>query len=86
MLSGAAFNAFLKTLEEPPSGVTFILATTELRKVPITIRSRCQTFALRRVPQDSLAQHFARICDKEAVTAEADASGDDCARRRWFRA
>jgi DNA polymerase-3 subunit gamma/tau len=73
MLSGAAFNAFLKTLEEPPSGVTFILATTELRKVPITIRSRCQTFALRRVPQDSLAQHFARICDKEAVTAEADA-------------
>jgi len=56
MLSGAAFNAFLKTLEEPPSGVTFVLATTELRKVPITIRSRCQTEA------DALAM-IARAAD-----------------------
>ncbi len=75
MLSGAAFNALLKTLEEPPPSVTFILATTELRKVPITIRSRCQTFSLRRVPVDMLRGHFARIAEKEAVEAETEALG-----------
>jgi len=75
MLSGAAFNALLKTLEEPPPSVTFILATTELRKVPITIRSRCQTFSLRRVPVDMLRDHFGRIAEKEAVEAEPEALG-----------
>ncbi len=75
MLSGAAFNALLKTLEEPPPSVTFVLATTELRKVPITIRSRCQTFSLRRVPVDMLRDHFGRIAEKEAVEAEPEALG-----------
>ena len=73
MLSSAAFNALLKTLEEPPPDVKFMLATTELRKVPATILSRCQTFHLRRVPQDVLRAHFAAICAKEAVEAEEEA-------------
>ena len=73
MLSGAAFNALLKTLEEPPPDVKFMLATTELRKVPATILSRCQTFHLRRVPQEVLRAHFANICAKENVAAEQDA-------------
>ena len=73
MLSGAAFNALLKTLEEPPPDVKFMLATTELRKVPTTILSRCQTFRLKRVPAATLTSHFAGICDREAVPAEADA-------------
>jgi DNA polymerase-3 subunit gamma/tau len=75
MLSAAAFNALLKTLEEPPPSVTFVLATTELRKVPVTIRSRCQVFSLRRVPQDMLRDHFSRIAEKEAITAEGEALG-----------
>ena len=73
MLSGPAFNALLKTLEEPPPDVKFMLATTELRKVPTTILSRCQTFRLRRVPQEELRAHFARICGVEAVPAEEEA-------------
>jgi len=73
MLSGAAFNALLKTLEEPPPDVKFMLATTELRKVPATILSRCQTFHLRRVPQEVLRAHFANICAKENVAADQDA-------------
>jgi DNA polymerase-3 subunit gamma/tau len=73
MMSTAAFNALLKTLEEPPPDVKFMLATTELRKVPTTILSRCQTFRLARVPQETLRAHFARICDAEAVPAEPDA-------------
>jgi DNA polymerase-3 subunit gamma/tau len=73
MLSSAAFNALLKTLEEPPPDVKFMLATTELRKVPTTILSRCQTFHLRRVPQEVLRAHFARICGKEGVAAEEEA-------------
>lgn len=75
MLTDQAFNALLKSLEEPPPSVTFILATTELRKVPITIRSRCQVFSLRRVPVEMLRDHFGRIAEKEAVPAEADALG-----------
>jgi len=75
MLSGAAFNALLKTLEEPPPSVTFVLATTELRKVPVTIRSRCQVFSLRRVPVEMLRAHFGRIAEKEAVPVEAEALG-----------
>ena len=73
MLSSAAFNALLKTLEEPPPAVKFLFATTELRKVPPTILSRCQTFHLARVPQETLRAHYGRICGLEGVTAEDEA-------------
>jgi len=73
MLSNAAFNALLKTLEEPPGQVKFMLATTELRKVPATILSRCQTFHLKRVPQATLREHFSRIAGKESVAVEPEA-------------
>ncbi len=73
MLSRNAFNALLKTLEEPPPHVKFIFATTELRKVPITVLSRCQRFDLRRVPAADLAAHFARIVGLEGFTAEPEA-------------
>ncbi|SMF07596.1 DNA polymerase-3 subunit gamma/tau [Tistlia consotensis] len=73
MLSRNAFNALLKTLEEPPEHVVFIFATTEIRKVPVTVLSRCMRFDLRRVEQPVLAQHFARICGKEGVSAEEEA-------------
>ena len=73
MMSNQAFNALLKTLEEPPPQVKFMLATTELRKVPATILSRCQTFHLKRVPQAELRGHFARIAGLEAVAAEPEA-------------
>ena len=71
--SKAAFNALLKTLEEPPPGVKFIMATTEVNKVPATILSRCQRFDLKRVSAETLAEHFARILQAENVTFEADA-------------
>jgi DNA polymerase-3 subunit gamma/tau len=67
MLSNNAFNALLKTLEEPPEHVIFIFATTEIRKVPVTVLSRCQRFDLRRVGHDELAAHFARIAKAESV-------------------
>src|ERR1700704_4189124 len=70
MLSKNAFNALLKTLEEPPPDVKFIFATTEIHKVPVTVMSRCQRFSLRRVPLDLLSQHYAKICEAEKVTAE----------------
>ncbi|HEY1503866.1 MAG TPA: DNA polymerase III subunit gamma/tau [Stellaceae bacterium] len=70
MLSKAAFNALLKTLEEPPPDVKFIFATTEIHKVPVTVLSRCQRFSLRRVPQETLATHYAAISDKEGINAE----------------
>ncbi|UPG72952.1 DNA polymerase III subunit gamma/tau [Roseomonas gilardii subsp. gilardii] len=73
MLSGPAFNALLKTLEEPPPGVRFIFATTELRKVPATILSRCQTFHLRRMSQAELAGLFSRIAEKEGARLEDEA-------------
>ena len=73
MLSGQAFNALLKTLEEPPPHVKFVFATTEIRKVPITVLSRCQRFDLRRVDAGVLAQHLANICAAEAVQAEPEA-------------
>ena len=73
MLSTQAFNALLKTLEEPPPAVKFLFATTELRKVPATILSRCQTFHLKRVPQAELRAHFAGIAGKEGVQAEPEA-------------
>ncbi|MBO5662738.1 MAG: DNA polymerase III subunit gamma/tau [Alphaproteobacteria bacterium] len=67
MLSTSAFNALLKTLEEPPAHVIFILATTEIRKVPVTILSRCQRFDLVRVPVETLKKHFAWIADQEKI-------------------
>jgi len=67
MLSSSAFNALLKTLEEPPAHVIFILATTEIRKVPVTILSRCQRFDLVRVPVETLKKHFAWIAEQEKV-------------------
>lgn len=73
MLSKNAFNALLKTLEEPPPHVKFIFATTEIRKVPVTVLSRCQRFDLRRVDIETLNSHFAKICTAENVTAENEA-------------
>jgi len=67
MLSTSAFNALLKTLEEPPAHVIFILATTEIRKVPVTILSRCQRFDLARVPVETLKKHFAWIAEQEKI-------------------
>ena len=71
MLSTAAFNAFLKTLEEPPEHAKFVFATTEIRKVPVTVLSRCQRFDLRRVEADILMKHLAAIAAKEDVEVEA---------------
>ncbi len=73
MLSKGAFNALLKTLEEPPAHVRFIFATTEIRKVPVTVLSRCQRFDLRRVEQPVLAEHFKKIVANEGARADSDA-------------
>jgi len=73
MLSRNAFNALLKTLEEPPAHVKFLFATTEADKLPVTVLSRCQRFDLRRIPTAALAEHFAAICRNEAVEAEPEA-------------
>src|ERR1700716_3881034 len=75
MLSNQAFNAFLKTLEEPPEHVKFVFATTEIRKVPVTVLSRCQRFDLRRVEADVLMGHLANIAARENVEAEPEALG-----------
>src|SRR5436305_5095127 len=75
MLSTAAFNAFLKTLEEPPEHAKFVFATTEIRKVPVTVLSRCQRFDLRRVEADVLMTHLANIAAKESVEVEPEALG-----------
>jgi len=73
MLSRNAFNALLKTLEEPPPHVKFLFATTEADKLPVTVLSRCQRFDLRRIPTPMLAEHFTGICVKEDVAADAEA-------------
>src|SRR5882724_3513808 len=73
MLSGAAFNAFLKTLEEPPSYVIFILATTEKHKIIPTILSRCQIFDFNRISVEDAMRHLKSIAEKENVKAEEDA-------------
>ncbi|AWN36914.1 DNA polymerase III subunit gamma/tau [Methylobacterium radiodurans] len=73
MLSEKAFNAFLKTLEEPPPHAKFVFATTEIRKVPVTILSRCQRFDLRRVEADVLSGHLRKICAAEGVAVEDEA-------------
>lgn len=80
MLSRNAFNALLKTLEEPPESVKFVFATTEIRKVPVTVLSRCQRFDLRRVETDRMADHLKMIADKEAIHIE------DAALKRLARA
>ncbi|MBR5355018.1 MAG: DNA polymerase III subunit gamma/tau [Alphaproteobacteria bacterium] len=79
MLSQSAFNALLKTLEEPPAHVIFILATTEIRKVPVTILSRCQRFDLARVPVETLKKHFAWVADQEKIEL-SDGANDLLAR------
>ncbi len=73
MLSTSAFNALLKTLEEPPAHVKFIFATTELRKIPITILSRCQKFELRRLNTEQLVAHLTDILSRENIAADVDA-------------
>ncbi len=73
MLSTAAFNALLKTLEEPPAHVKFIFATTEIRKVPVTVLSRCQRFDLKRVEADRLIDHLGGIITREGLQASAGA-------------
>ncbi len=73
MLSKSAFNGLLKTLEEPPPHVKFLFATTEIRKVPVTVLSRCQRFDLRRVEMNVLVAHLSGICAKEGVTIDEEA-------------
>jgi DNA polymerase-3 subunit gamma/tau len=73
MLSTAAFNALLKTLEEPPPHVKFLFATTEIRKVPVTVLSRCQRFDLKRVPMEALIGHFGHIAEAEKVEISPEA-------------
>jgi len=73
MLSPQAFNALLKTLEEPPPHAKFIFATTEIRKVPVTVLSRCQRFDLRRLDAGLLVRHLEEVCNNENVSAEPDA-------------
>jgi DNA polymerase III subunit gamma/tau len=73
MLTRNAFNALLKTLEEPPAHVKFLFATTEVERLPVTVLSRCQRFDLKRIPAPLLASHFAMICEKEGVDADPEA-------------
>jgi DNA polymerase-3 subunit gamma/tau len=73
MLSRNAFNALLKTLEEPPPHVKFLFATTEVDKLPVTVLSRCQRFDLRRIPKELLEKQFADICANEGVEADTEA-------------
>ncbi|HXH52672.1 MAG TPA: DNA polymerase III subunit gamma/tau [Sphingomicrobium sp.] len=73
MLSKNAFNALLKTLEEPPGHVKFLFATTEVDKVPLTVLSRCQRFDLRRIPAEALVDHFAQVAQAEGVAVEGEA-------------
>src|SRR4029077_1358488 len=74
-LSKPAFDALLKTLEEPPPDVKFVFATTELHKVPVTVLSRCQRFSLRRVPVEQLIAHYRQIAAAEAVEIAPPALG-----------
>jgi len=73
MLSGHSFNALLKTLEEPPAHVKFLLATTDPKKLPVTILSRCLQFHLKRVPPEQISQHLQNICDQEKITYTTEA-------------
>jgi len=78
MLSNNAFNALLKTLEEPPSHTKFIFATTEIRKIPLTILSRCQRFDLKRVTNEQLSGLLKKICEKENIKFEENALDTLC--------
>ena len=73
MLSKSAFNALLKTLEEPPDHVKFIFATTEVKKIPVTVLSRCQRFDLLRIENKDLTNHLENIVDKENIDIDKDA-------------
>ncbi|MDO5100691.1 MAG: DNA polymerase III subunit gamma/tau [Eubacteriales bacterium] len=73
MLSSGAFNALLKTLEEPPAYVIFILATTEIHKIPPTILSRCQRYDFRRMEVDTITEHLRELCDREGIEATEEA-------------
>lgn len=73
MLSTSAFNALLKTLEEPPEPVYFVMATTDVHKIPNTVLSRCQRFDFRRIPTRVIAQHLQMICERDQVKSEPDA-------------
>src|SRR5918994_2548764 len=73
MLSKSEFNALLKTLEEPPGHVKFLLATTDVNKVPVTVLSRCQRFDLRRIPATLLSEHFGHVAEAEGVEVEPEA-------------
>lgn len=73
MLSPGAFNALLKTLEEPPSYVIFILATTESHKIPITISSRCQKYDFRRIPVDVISDRLEELMNREGLDADKKA-------------
>ena len=78
MLSNAAFNALLKTLEEPPQNVKFIFATTEIKKIPATIISWCQKFDLQRVDLKTLSNHLKSICQNESISFENDSISHIC--------
>ncbi len=73
MLSISAFNALLKTLEEPPNYIKFFFATTESNKIPVTILSRCQRYDLKRISEDGIFNHIKKICDKESINIEEEA-------------
>ncbi len=73
MLSNSAFNAMLKTLEEPPEHLKFILATTDPQKIPVTVLSRCLQFNLKQMPRGAIASHLARLLDAEGITFEPEA-------------
>jgi DNA polymerase-3 subunit gamma/tau len=83
MLSAAAFNAFLKTLEEPPAHAIFILATTEKHKIIPTILSRCQIYDFKRITIEDIQEHLRKIAEKEGVTYEDDALFLNCSKSRW---
>ena len=83
MLSKSSFNALLKTLEEPPPHVKFLLATTDPQKLPVTVLSRCLQFNLKRMTPRLISDRLAHICEAESIEAETSGTGDDRPRRRW---
>ena len=86
MLSKQAFNGLLKTLEEPPEHVKFLFATTEIEKVPITVRSRCIRFDLKRIETGAMVRHLEKICAAEGRGRRTGRAGADRARRRGLGA
>ncbi len=83
MLSGHSFNALLKTLEEPPAHVKFLLATTDPHKIPVTVLSRCLQFNLKRLLPDQIIAQMAFILQQEQISFELPALKLNCARGRW---